>query len=201
MLADRRAPLFAAIGATILAVLVIVLVVLPKMSEVAAAEQQRDDTQSAQNALLSEKLALEDAKDRAPKYREQIKDVQRRIPPVVDEAGLLLLLQNAATSAGLDVATVSPGQPTFDVETGLSTISVAVSASGSYFEVTEFMYEIETLPRAAKATIVSLAPEDTAGTVPSLQLSTTILLYTSDVSAGSGSSPGPTTTVPTGGEG
>jgi Tfp pilus assembly protein PilO len=166
--------------------------VLPKMSEVTAAEQQRDDTKSQQNALLSQKLALLDAKERAPQYREQIKDVQRRIPPVVDEAGLLLLLKNAGTSAGLDVVTISPAQPAFDTETGLSTIAVGVQASGSYFEITEFMYEIETLPRAARATGVSLAPEDTTGTVPTLQLSTTVLLFTSDASAGPGSSPGPT---------
>lgn len=191
MLGDRRAPLFVAIGAVVLAVLLIVFLVLPKMSEVSAAEDTRDQTQSEQTALLSEKEALEDAKARAPEYRETIKEVEQRIPPVADLAGLLLLLQNAATAAGLDVATISAATPAFDPGSGLSSISVGVSATGSYFEITEFMYEIETLPRAAKATGVSLTPGDTAGTVPTLQLSTTVLLYTSDTSAGPGSTPGP----------
>jgi Tfp pilus assembly protein PilO len=193
MLGDRRAPLFAAIGVVVLAIVLIMFLVLPKMSEVSAAEQQREDTRSQQTTLLSQREALEDSKDRAPEYRQTIKDVEHKIPPVVDEAGLLLLLQNAATHAGLDVATISPATPAFDSGTGLSTISVGVSATGSYFEVTEFMYEIETLPRAAKATGMSLTPGETTGTIPSLQLSTTVLLYTSDTSAGPGSIPGPST--------
>lgn len=193
MLGDRRAPLFAAIGVVLVSIVLIMFLVLPKMSDVSAAEQQRDDTQSEQTSLLSQREALEDTKDRAPEYRQTIKDVQRRIPPVVDEAGLLLLLQNAASSAGLDVATISPATPALDADSGLSTISVGVSASGSYFEITEFMYEIETLPRAAKATGVSLTPSETTGSVPTLQLSTTVLLYTSDTSAGPGSIPGPST--------
>lgn len=200
MLGDRRAPLFAGIGVALLAVLLVVFLVLPKMNEITAAEEELQQTQGETATLLSEKVALEDAKDRAPEYEETIQDVQQRIPPVVDESGLLLLLQNAASTAGLDVATISPATPTFDAGTGLSTISVGIQATGSYFEITEFMYEIETLPRAAKATGVSVTPADTTGSVPSLQLSTTVLLYTSDSSAGPGSIPGPTTSTPTGGE-
>jgi Tfp pilus assembly protein PilO len=194
MLGSRRAPLFVAIGVVALSLLLILFLVLPKMGQVSEAEDERAQTQSEQTALLSEKEALEDAKARAPEYRAIIEEVQQRIPPVADEAGLLLLLQNAATAAGLDVATISPATPTFDADAGLSAISVGVSASGSYFEITEFMYEIETLPRAAKATGVSITPSDTSGTVPTLQLSTTVLLYTSDTSAGPGSAPGPTGT-------
>ncbi len=77
----------------------------------------------------------------------------------------------------------------FDPATGLSTISNTLSVTGTYFALTEFLFSIETLPRAAKVTSVSLVPGEEGGT---LTLSAGVDVYTSDTSAGPGSSPGPT---------
>jgi Tfp pilus assembly protein PilO len=102
-------------------------------------------------------------------------------------------LQNAAISAGIDLVSLSPGTPVFDTASGLSKIVVGVSATGTYFDVTDFMYQIETLPRAAIVTNLSLAPGETSQTgVPLLTLTASIQTYTSDTSAGPGSEPGPT---------
>lgn len=203
MLGSKRAPLFAGIGVAVVALLVVMVVVLPKMNAVSTAQQDLEQKRSEQQSLLSTKNALTDTKAHAPEYRRQIKDVARQIPPVADEGGIFLLLRNAATSAGLDVATIAPSNPTFDPVTGLSAITVNISATGTYFEITEFMYEIETLPRAAKATDITLSPAVSAGTgtstVMTLTLTTNVVLYTSDASAGPGSSPGPTTGTGTGG--
>jgi Tfp pilus assembly protein PilO len=184
--------LFAGIGVAVVALLMVLLVVLPKMTEVTAAKDTLAERQREQTTLTSQRAALLDAKDRAPEARQTIEDVQRRIPPVADEAGLYQLLKNAGTSSGLDVVTISVSNPAFDAATGLTTISASVTASGTYFEITEFMYEIETLPRAAKATNITLSPLEGVGSIPTLSLSTTVLLYTSDASAGPGSVPGPT---------
>ena len=202
MLGSKRAPLFAGIGVAVVALLVVMVVVLPKMNAVSTAQQDLEQKRSEQQSLLSTRNALTDTKAHAPEYRRQIKDVARQIPPVADEGGIFLLLRNAATSAGLDVATIAPSNPTFDPVTGLSAITVNISASGTYFEITEFMYEIETLPRAAKATDITLSPNSTdtgTSTVMTLTLTTNVVLYTSDASAGPGSSPGPTTGTGTGG--
>jgi Tfp pilus assembly protein PilO len=69
-----------------------------------------------------------------------------------------------------------------------------VSAIGTYSDVTAFSYRIETLPRAAKITALSLSPgaTTTTGTSPPLTMTATIEAYTSDTSAGPGSEPGPT---------
>ncbi len=88
---------------------------------------------------------------------------------------------------------LSPGTPVLDTTSGLSKITVGVSATGTYFDVTDFMYQIETLPRAAIVTNLSLAPGQTSQTgVPQLTLTASIQTYTSDTSAGPGSEPGPT---------
>jgi hypothetical protein len=88
-----------------------------------------------------------------------------------------------------------------------------VNVTGSYFALDEFLYRLETLPRAAKVTNVSVAPgavvtsgtetTDTTGTTSTttssgmnglLTMQLTVEFYTSDLSAGPGSVPGPTTT-------
>jgi type IV pilus assembly protein PilO len=191
---DKRGPLFAGIAVVVLIILVVLFLVLPKMGEVSDAQDQLDQARSEQVTLEAQRSAVQDAKDQAPEARATIADVDRQVPPTADESGLILLLQNAADTAGVDISSFSPGTPTFDPTTGLSTIPVTISATGTYFDVTEFMYRIETLPRAAKVTQISLGPADTAatGTIPVLTLSGTIEAYTSDASAGPGSIPGPT---------
>jgi len=190
---NRRAPLFAGLAVAGVAILMVLLLVLPKMSQVSTAQDQLDQAQRDQQTLESRKSALEDAKAAAPQARKIIAEVNQRIPATAEEPGLILLLQNAAISAGIDLVSLSPGTPVFDAASGLSKIAVGVSATGTYFDVTDFMYQIETLPRAAIVTNLSLAPGETSQTgVPLLTLSATIQTYTTDTSAGPGSEPGPT---------
>ena len=170
------------------------------MSEVSAARTELDEAVSQNQTLESQLAALRDARDQAPEAERIIEDVERRIPSVADEPGLLLLLKNAATSSGLTVDSFIPATPAFDATKGLSVIAVSVAATGTYFDITEFLFRVQTLPRAAKVTGVTLGAsgEGTAGTVPTLSLTATLELYTTDTSAGPGSVPGPTSDVPVG---
>jgi type IV pilus assembly protein PilO len=191
---NRRAPLFAGLAVAGVAILMILLLVLPKMGQVSQAQSTLDETTREGQTLESREKALQDAKDAAPQARKAIAELHKRIPPVADEPGLILLLQNAAIDAGIDLVSLSPGNPALDATTNLSTIDVSVSATGTYFDITEFMYQIETLPRAAIITSASLAPGAASGTtgIPLLTLTATVRTYTSDTSAGPGSEPGPT---------
>lgn len=191
---NQRAPLFAAIGAAVVTILLILLLLLPKMGQVSTAEEELAAAQAQQETLETQKEALEDLEAQAPEFKQTIKEVEGKIPPTADEPGLLQLLNNAALSSGLDLTTLSPSPPTFDDVTGLSTIVMAVSASGTYNEITEFTYRIETLPRAAKITSIALVPAGTTDSLGNqvLTLTAQIQAYTSDASAGPGSTPGPT---------
>jgi len=189
---SRRGPIFAAIGVVVVAILLLLFLVLPKMHSVSDAQGQLDQARQQQTTLEVRKAALEQAKLDAPKNQQIINNVHKRIPPTADEPGLIQLLNGAAVSAGIQLVSLTPSNPTFDSTTGLSTISVAVSATGSYFDITQFMYNIETLPRAAVVTTLTLAPVDATSVSPSLTMSATVNTFTSDTSAGPGSSPGPT---------
>jgi hypothetical protein len=91
----------------------------------------------------------------------------------------------------VQVISLTPATPAASTTGDFSTISVSVSGECSYFAMVRYLHEIETLPRAATVEAVSLTPIEGS----SLSFTATITLYTSDLSAGPGSEPGPTETL------
>ena len=196
MLRGKRGPLVAGAGVLALAVILVFFLVLPKMGEVSTANADLLAAQAQQSTLESQLAALEQAEAAAPVARQTIQNVERQIPPTVDEAGMLLLVRNAADRAGIVFSQLTPGTPALDATSGLSAIPLAITATGTYFQIAEFLYSIETLPRAAKVLTITLAPGSGDATITTvtnlLQLQASAVLYTSDQSAGPGSEPGPT---------
>ena len=197
----KRAPIFAGIAVAVAVLIVLFFLVLPKMGQVKDANATLTEAQAEQATLGAQLAALQQAQTEAPINRETIRKVQQAIPPTVDQQGFILLVQNAAVLSAVDVVTISPSNPVFDPATSLSTVTNSISVTGNYFAVTEFLFKIETLPRAAKTTSVSIAPSPSETNQSLLTATMSIDMYTSDQSAGPGSTPGPTsaagTTTPT----
>jgi Tfp pilus assembly protein PilO len=193
LLAGRRGPIVVGAAVAVLALLLVFFLVLPKMSQVTEAQDALTAAEAQQGSLESQLQALQQAEVDAPEAQQVIEDVERKLPPTADLPGLILLLNNAATRASVSLLTITPANPVPDPTTGLSSINVSVTAEGSYFAITEFLFNIETLPRAAKMLTLSLSPgaSDTFSTVPTLSATGTMVLYTQDTSAGPGSAPGP----------
>jgi Tfp pilus assembly protein PilO len=183
----RRAVVIAGVATAILAVLLIVFLVLPKMSQVSDAQQELEQSFTERETLSSRLAALRQAREEAPQNLAAIRRVDQQVPPTADLPGLILLLRNAATGAGVQVLTLTPAAPSPSEDGAFSTVSVSTSGEGSYFSVVDYLYSLETLPRAATVESLELSPVE--GT---LAFVATITLYTSDVSAGPGSEPGPT---------
>jgi Tfp pilus assembly protein PilO len=189
---ERRGPIIAGVAVAVAFLLVMFFLVLPKMGQVKDANKTLQDAQTQQSTLDSQLAALKQAETDAPKNRETIRKVDQAIPPTADQQGFILLMQNAAVLASVDIFTLTPSAPVFDPLTGLSTIPNGVSATGSYFSITEFLFNIETLPRAAKVTSLNITASPSETEPNLLTLTASIDIYTSDSSAGPGSSPGPT---------
>lgn len=193
-----RPVLIAAAVSAALAVLMVVLLVLPKMSEVSKARADLQAAQDEEITLQSQLRALQDAQAQAGQTRKEIQALEAKVPPTADLPGLFRLLQAAADRAGVDFFQFSPGTPTADPSGTFSTISGQIVVTGNYFMLQEFLYRLETLPRAAKVTSVSIAPGgggEGAGTTLAtnqLQMQLNVEFYTTDTSAGPGSIPGPT---------
>ncbi len=137
---------------------------------------------------------MQQAQDDAEANRKIIQDVEQQIPPTADEPGFLQLLANAATRAGIKLWLFTPSQPVLNTQINLSEIPVTFTVKGNYFALAEYLYNIETLPRVAKVQTATISPsgdDTTSSSVPFLQMTGSLILYTSDTSAGPGSVPGP----------
>lgn len=190
---ERRGPIIAGVATVVVLLLVAFFLLLPKLGQVKDANAALDQARAQESTLGSQLAALKQAQTEAPKNRETIRKVEQAIPPTVDQQGFILLLQNAALQSSIDVLTLTPATPVFDPATGLSTITNSVSVTGSYFAITQFLFSVETLPRAAKVSSVAITPTPSDTDPSLLTLDASIDVYTSDTSAGPGSSPGPTT--------
>ncbi|MGH2641538.1 MAG: type 4a pilus biogenesis protein PilO [Actinomycetota bacterium] len=187
----RRAIIVVGAGAAILALILIFFLVLPKMSQVTEAEQELEDTTAEQQVLQARLNALEQARDEAPLNEATIRRIEQQVPPTADLSAVILFLRNAASVAGVQVVSLTPATPEASTTGGFSTISVSASGQCSYFAMVKYLHEIETLPRAATVDAVTLSPAEDS----TLSFTATITLYTSDLSAGPGSEPGPTETL------
>ena len=203
---NRRAPIFAAVGMALLAVIAFVVFVMPKSGEISKAEEDLATAQGQEQSLRAQLKSLQDAQAEAPKTRRQIQALENEVPPTADLPALIRLLREAADRAAVDLFQFSPSAPTLDPSGTFSTIATSVNVTGSYFALDEFLFRLESLPRAAKVTNVSVSPgaasattgTTTTTTASSLTMQLTVEFYTSDLSAGPGSSPGPTTSTTTG---
>jgi Tfp pilus assembly protein PilO len=190
---NRRAPAIAAGIAIVVALLLIFLLVLPKMREVSVTEEQLRASQDQEDALAAELRALQQAQQQAPETEQEIAAIDDAIPPTADLPALFRLLDSAASRAAVDFFSFTPGTPVVDPTSQYSTISSQVTVTGGYFAIDEFLFLLETLPRAAKVTTIAMTGTSTTEetTTSSLQLQMTVEFFTTDTSAGPGSIPGP----------
>ena len=200
---NRRAPVIAGVIAAAVALLAVVLLVLPQMGDVSTTEQELQSAEDQEVALAAQLDALQEAEAAAPKTEQEIGAIEEQVPPTAELPSLFRLLQGAADRSAVDFFSFSPGTPAPNAGGTYSSIASQVTVSGGYFAIDEFLFLLETLPRAAKVTTLAVTPSgaSTGGTTlttSNLQLQLTVEFYTTDVSAGPGSIPGPSETTGTG---
>ena len=200
---NRRAPVIAGVIAAAVALLAVVLLVLPQMGDVSTTEQELQSAEDQEVALAAQLDALQEAEAAAPKTEQEIGAIEEQVPPTANLPSLFRLLQGAADRSAVDFFSFSPGTPAPNAGGTYSSIASQVTVSGGYFAIDEFLFLLETLPRAAKVTTLAVTPSGaaTGGTTIStsnLQLQVTVEFYTTDVSAGPGSIPGPSESTGTG---
>jgi Tfp pilus assembly protein PilO len=179
---NRRAPVFAAIGVALVAIVATMLLVFPKYREVGKAKDELQKAQDQQVVLETELARLQEAKKNAPQLMRQLAKVRRQIPPAADLPGLINQLQDAADVSQVDFFAVSPQVP---VVTGpAAEIPASVQVIGGFHAVDQFLWKLETLPRAAKVLGIQVA--EGPDRLPQIQLTLSVEFYTTDTTAGPG---------------
>jgi Tfp pilus assembly protein PilO len=192
---NRRGPILVAAVGAVAAVLVSVLLILPKMHEVSDTQQQVNVATAKQADLTNKVAELEGLAQQADKLREQLKKFDIQVPPTADLPGLIKLLSGVAKESGVDFYEVAPGQPTPLTSPTVSEIPLSVTVNGQYFSVEEFLYHLETASRTAEITSLTLGASTSAGQsstgipskAPELQAVIQVNFWTSDTSSGPGS--------------
>jgi Tfp pilus assembly protein PilO len=184
----KRAPLIAALASAVVIILMIAVLILPKASQVRSKQGEVATAEQQQATLRLQLQQLQAAAKDAPRDRKKLAKLQGSIPPTADLPGLIRLLNSAADQAGVDFMTVSPGQPTLMASGGASVIPTQITVGGGFFAIDQYLFRLETLPRAARVNSVQVSPQGW----PKLSLSLSVEFFTTDLSAGPGSIPGPT---------
>ena len=116
------------------------------------AERPRSTQSQAQQATLERaaRPRCKQAKTEAPIVQRDDPEGPGGIPPTADQQGFIRLLQNAAVAVRRRLRDVTPTTPIVRPGHGISTITNPFDVTGSYFSVNEFLFKLETLPRAAE---------------------------------------------------
>ncbi|HXJ67193.1 MAG TPA: type 4a pilus biogenesis protein PilO [Actinomycetota bacterium] len=189
---ERRGPIIAAVVSALVALLALVFLLLPRISAVHKRSDDLDAAVAQEQNLQSQLDQLKEAKREAKIVQKQLNRLETKVPPTADLPSFIRLLQNAANASAVDFMSVSPGAPA-STTPGISTIPTAINVLGSFFSVEEFLFKLETLPRACRVVAITVTPGGEGG---QLALTMTGEIYTTDTSAGPGSVPGSTEPTP-----
>jgi Tfp pilus assembly protein PilO len=156
------------------------LLVSPKRSDAAALRGQAA-AQVSTNAQLESKLQVlkAQAKD-LPKQQAKLAAVAAKIPDNPALPAMIRSLTTAATAAGVELVSVTPSTPVLVAAPAaaaapaapaagavapvagsagqLAQIPLALNVVGGYFQVEQFVSNLESLPRSMRLTNLTLAP-------------------------------------------
>ena len=193
---SRRMPLILAVAFVVLAGILFALLVFPTFGDIAETEEQLEQAQDRQVLLEAELARLQEAQEDLPRLRRQLARFGRAVPPVADLPGLINQLQNAADVSGVDFFSISPGEPLPVAGAQVSEVPAQVQVIGSFFPVDEFLFRLETGPRASK--VVNITVTEGPDGLPQIDLLLDVRFYTTDTQAGPGAGvPAPPSPSPT----
>ena len=170
------------------------LLISPKQDEATAVRAQTASMVSANAGLRTQLQVLQAQAKELPKKQADLARVAAKIPDNPALPALIRALTAASISAGVEFVSIIPGQPTAVAApaagvvapvdpaapaaaapapavpaasaTGeLASIPVTLNVVGDYFEIEQFLANLENLPRALRVTNLVLAPgaQPTAG--------------------------------------
>lgn len=161
---NRQIILLTALGAVLVLVAFYFLAWAPKSEEVELIETEISNVLSQQTTAEQRIRALEEVRARAPAIEADLAAAEAIVPPDVAFPAALRQLQLAADDSGVTLLSIQPGRPSAVADgSDLSTISLALTLQGSYFQVVDFFRRVEEpsiTPRGIVFANVSIAPAE-----------------------------------------
>jgi Tfp pilus assembly protein PilO len=138
------------------------LLVSPKHATAADLREQASVQEDSNATLRTELATLKAQSKNLPEQQARIAAVAAKIPADPAMPTLIRSLDAASADAGVELVDITPGAPVAppaaSAPTGLTTVPVALDIVGGYFEVQQFLSDLEGLTRAFRVTGLHLAP-------------------------------------------
>jgi Tfp pilus assembly protein PilO len=189
-----RGPLAVGLAGAALILALLLGLIMPKAGQIKTRQHQLDQAKQQQASLAVQLEQLRAVAEQAPENQRRLTVLRSAVPEVADLPGMIELVNDAAADADVDFMSVSPGQPTSTPGSEVSSVPTQITVLGRYFAIDEFLRQLENLPRISKVTTVALTQGPKG--LPQLAMNLTAEFYTTDVSAGPGSTPGHTKALP-----
>jgi Tfp pilus assembly protein PilO len=194
------------------------VVVKPQRSHASDLRTQAAGLQSTNDQIRAKVAQLRAEQKDLPAEQKTLAQIATKIPDNPALPTLIRQLSSAADGAGVNLVSLAPGQPTLSSAAAgagattaaassstspLATISVAINAQGSYFNLEQFFSALESLNRAMLVGSFTMAPGQSATAATStsaappdtLNAQITATVFMSPQTAPAAAAPATTTTV------
>jgi Pilus assembly protein, PilO len=126
------------------------LLVRPKQQAVAEARADRNAAAAESQALGDQIRALEALKAAEATLQAEARHASAEFPSTPNLPALVDALQDAASQAGVDLASVAPSAPKPSTDRPeLAEITTTVAVNGGYFQIQDFLAKVENLVKGA----------------------------------------------------
>ena len=210
-MSTRNTWVLAALASVLLAVVGWFLLIGPERAAAADLRAQTDGVE-AQNASLETELAqLRQQAADLTETRAELADLRRRLPTEPALPTMIRQLEDAAEASGVTLVAVKPSDPA-PLATGLDpaeagpvapdllAVPLTLEITGGYFQTTQFLSELEGMPRSLLIRDIALSVDQSSGgDVIETTLQASVFLQ-GEVAVGTAPADG-TTTAPTDADG
>jgi hypothetical protein len=146
----RQELVVAGVAALLVLVAATLLLIRPAREATTQARADRDTAVSESQALRDQIKALEALKPNEAELRVKANQAKAEFPATPALPGLVDALQDAASLAGVELASVAPAAPKASTANPqLAEITTTVNVSGGYFEIQDFLVRLENLVKGS----------------------------------------------------
>ena len=163
----------------------------PASSKLKEVKDEVTQTENEIAALETRLATLQELKRNAKQLRADARRYAEGLPTKPAVSDFIRQVQEQASDSGIEFLTVAPSAPSAPsgpnapTAGGLKAISVSLNASGTFFQVEEFVSKMERLERAIRIDTFSLG-----GSAEKLSLSVKMQMFMSQAAAAAATAPG-----------
>jgi Tfp pilus assembly protein PilO len=191
---ERSRLIAVAVGLVFALLLTYFFLVSPRRKEVNSVKAQVAGARSTGAGLQLELERLQALQENQGALEAELAQILELVPRKNQVPGFMIQVRAAADEAGVDFVEIKPELPKQPPEgAALAQVRVAISSSGSYFSVQDFLRRLYELDRAVRIDLVAMTgSQDEGETTIDLDITARIFF---ELPAG-GAAPGATPTTP-----